>query len=140
MRVAIMPLLLALSACGSGGDGDGGDATGAALGSFSDGERSGFCSRDDGSVAFILYDDDSDANCMAEGRVEGEGGELAFVPRGDEQCRIPMTLDGDALAFGALDESCRYYCGGDTELEGRRLSRGDATGRALSDPSGAEVC
>ncbi len=142
MRILITAAVLLLAAC-SAGDGDdiSADIATGPLGAgvWTDGERDGLCVGEDGAAALIAYAE-SGANCMAEGTVErGEGG-MALVPRGDENCRIPFTVDRESVRFGAMPDACTYYCGGDATLNGKSFRRSAASDRSLEDVAGDPLC
>ncbi|MCJ7420640.1 hypothetical protein [Sphingomicrobium astaxanthinifaciens] len=134
-------LVLALTGCANEAD-DGAPETAAleaALYAAQDG-RSGLCVGAGNAASFILYADEGDANCMAEGRVEGDGDELAFVPRGDEQCRIPLSIEGKVARLDAGNAACDYYCGGDARLDARELVADHDAAVDPVDPAGEAIC
>lgn len=137
MKTYLLALPLFLAACASEPASEQDDA-GLADGIWLAGERSGFCSAED-SAALIFFDDDG-SNCMAEGRVETVDGGLAFLPRGDRECRIPISEDGDTLTFGDGGEACSYYCGGTATLAGQTVRRSSATNGRLDDIAGDPLC
>ncbi|MCM8556360.1 hypothetical protein [Sphingomicrobium sediminis] len=142
MRYLVGVAALALTACSGEAPSEPMEAP-IEAGVWIDGAQSGLCIGDGGEAAFILYGDEGEANCMAEGRVNRLAGDgaLAFVPRGDEQCRIGLHEEGDTITLGSGGSAaCSYYCGGDVTLEDRSLSRSDATDRALVDPAGDSIC
>lgn len=108
-------------------------------GQWRDANGGGLCVGKDGSAAFILYGENG-ANCMAQGRVVKDDDGLAFTPRGDQACRIPIARDGDNLRFGDGGAACSYYCGGGTELTGRTARRNEATADPLKDGAGDPIC
>lgn len=102
-------------------------------------ERDGLCVAADGSAAFIHYGE-GDANCMAQGRIEGEGEALDFVPSGDEQCRLPLLREGDVITFGEAPESCAFYCGGGAVVKTEGMRRSDGDPSDLRDIAGDPLC
>lgn len=137
MRKAVIFLsALLLAACSSE---PASDQPGLAEGQWRDGKGGGLCVGKDGSAAFILYGENG-ANCMAQGRVVEDGEGLAFTPRGDQACRIPIARDGDNLRFDDSGAACSYYCGGGTKLAGRTVRRSEATADPLKDGAGDPIC
>jgi hypothetical protein len=61
-------------------------------------------------------------NCSAVGRIEGEGTNMALVPRGEGDCRIPLSIDGDMMRIGTVPAACSYYCGPGAKLAGNAFS------------------
>lgn len=140
MRYLILMPASLLAACGEAAPDSDVPAQGALeAGLWTGGERDGLCVAADGSAAIIQYGE-GDANCMAQGRIEGEGENLDFVPRGEEQCRIPVLQEGDVLTLGNGDESCAYYCGGGATLRGEGLRRSDGEPGDLRDVEGDPLC
>ncbi|WP_265561876.1 hypothetical protein [Sphingomicrobium arenosum] len=101
---------------------------------------SGICVGEDGAAAFILYADQGAANCAGEGRIEGAEDRLALVPQGDENCRLPLSFDGETLAFGEAPAACAYYCRGDATIDARALTAGGDTTVDPVDPAGEPLC
>ena len=141
MRSLILLPAILLVSCGEAAPDDGADSDVAALeaGLWTGGERDGLCVAADGSAAFIQYGD-GDANCMAQGAIEGDGEGLTFVPRGDDQCRIPLLQEGDVITIGPAPETCAYYCGGDASLRGEGLRRSTGEASELRDVGGDPLC
>lgn len=108
-------------------------------GLWAGGERDGLCVTADGSAAFIQFGE-ADANCMAQGRIESEDEALDFVPRGDDQCRIPLLREGDVITFGQASQSCAYYCGGEAILKAEGLRLSDGAPGELRDIAGDPLC
>lgn len=144
--VPIAAALLALAACGGGDDASDAPSTaapGEGLGPafYELGARSGLCAASDNGAAMIVYADDTDANCMVEGQiVTGEDGALALVPRGDDQCRIPIEDRGQSIRLGDGGEACAYYCGGDVSFAGRELTKNWDETPDLRDAAGDPLC
>ena len=89
----------------------------------------------DQRAGFIAYGD-GDANCSASGRLVAEGNGFALVPKGEGDCRIPVTQNEAGVTIGAPPASCSYYCGPGASLDDksfRRVSPGDA-GATASNP------
>lgn len=134
-------LLAALFACSpTGDDGPSNAEIGKYVGQWSDGSRGGLCVADSGQAAFVVYGHEGDANCMAQGEVVASNGETVFAPKGDVQCRIPLTIAGDSITFGDGGAACTYYCGGDVTMSGKSVARSDATRGALVDVAGDPLC
>ena len=60
---------------------------------------------------FIAFAGHGDSNCAAEGEIEHSANGWALVPAGEGGCRIPLRVDGDSIAIGAVPAACAYYCG-----------------------------
>ncbi|WP_265571219.1 hypothetical protein [Sphingomicrobium nitratireducens] len=139
MRLAAMIVLsLALASCG--GESEEARTAGLGPGLWTDETRGGLCVDEGGEAAFILYAETGNANCMAEGRIEVDGEGMTFLPRGDEQCRIPILAEGETLRFGDSGEACAYYCGSDVELGGQTVMRSEARPGTLTDVAGDPLC
>jgi hypothetical protein len=80
-----------------------------------------------------------DINCSASGRVEAQGGQLALVPRGEGDCRIPLTIDGSMIRIGEVPAACSYYCGPGASMAGKSYSRADMGAEAV-DLAGDPLC
>ena len=65
---------------------------------------------------------DGDVNCSASGRIEVADATLALVPRGEGECRIPLSIDGGAIRIGQVPAACSYYCGPGATLSGNAFS------------------
>jgi hypothetical protein len=59
-----------------------------------------------------------DVNCSAMGRVEIKAANIALVPRGEGDCRIPLLIDGGVIRIGQVPAACSYYCGPGAKLPG----------------------
>lgn len=81
--------------------------------------------------AFIAFAPTGDTNCAAEGRVEKGPQGWSLVPRGEGDCRIALTSDGQTLSLGPLPSNCAYYCGPGATLSGQRFDWKDAQDRLL---------
>ena len=143
MRVAlVISLALAAAACGSSEDAPATIGPGAGLepGQWELGSKSGLCVAQSGAAGLFI-DSESGANCMAQGTVEqDEAGGLAFVPRGDDRCRIPIEDRGQSLVLGDGGDACRYYCGGEADYAGRELVRNWEPKRTIVDVAGDPLC
>ena len=132
-----LPFLL-LAGCGRGDDAPAERESLVEPGMFAAAQgRGGVCVEPD-NAAFLLADE-GPASCMAQGQIVTEGEGLSFVPRGDAQCAIPLTLEGDTLTFGDGGEACAFYCGGGLELAGRSARRTDSL-EPLTDIAGEALC
>ena len=80
-----------------------------------------------------------DANCSVSGRIEGQGDQLALVPRGEGPCRIPLTIDGNTARLGEAPSSCSYYCGPGASMAGKSFNRSDM-GAKVVDLAGDPLC
>lgn len=74
------------------------------------------------SFAFIAFAPKGDTNCAAEGRVEKGPQGWILVPRGEGDCRIAVTSNGQALSLGSIPSSCAYYCGPGASLSGQTFN------------------
>ena len=92
--------------------------------------------------AFITCAAKGDTNCAAEGRVEHGKDGWALVPAGEGGCRIPVTANGDTLAFGQVPAACSYYCGPDAAFSGQQFGWKDTSDMLLTqEPLGHDnVC
>jgi hypothetical protein len=82
---------------------------------------------------------ESDVNCSASGRIEINGDQLALIPRGEGDCRIPLTLDGNTVRVGQVPAACAYYCGPGATMAGTSFNRSDM-GAAVTDLAGDPLC
>ena len=96
-------------------------------------------------AGFITFGS-GDANCSARGKLVAEGNGFALVPKGEGDCRIPVTQTEAGMTIGRPPGSCSYYCGPGVTLEGksfRRVSPGDAAAAAnnpMVDFGGDPLC
>ena len=143
MRIWWMAALLPLAACDSGEPDERattGPGEGLGPGFYELGERSGLCASSDDSAAFVIYGEDG-TNCMAQGAIETTDEDaLAFAPRGDAQCRIPIEDLGQSIRLGDGGAACRYYCGGSTDYAGRELVKNWDDEPDLRDGAGDPLC
>lgn len=82
---------------------------------------------------------EGDVNCSASGRVEITGNQLALIPRGEGDCRIPLTMDGNSVRVGQVSPACSYYCGPGATMAGKSYNRSDM-GAAVTDLAGDPLC
>mgnify|MGYP003579961820 CR=1 FL=1 len=80
-----------------------------------------------------------DANCSASGRIEAGEGQLALVPRGEGDCRIPLSVEGNVVRIGKVPAACSYYCGPGPALEGKASNPSDMEAKAV-DLAGDPLC
>lgn len=142
MRMMILGVAaMSLGACSDSPERDRG-AVPLGAGIWNAGEKGGLCVADEGRATFILYGDEGEANCMAEGRIEEVAGTdgLVFKPRGDEKCSIPLKREGSRIVFSSGGIACDYYCGSGVTLDNQSVERSDATSGAIVDPSGTAAC
>ena len=97
----------------------------------------GVCIEPD-NAGFVFTAEDG-RNCMAQGQFANDSEGMIFVPRGDGQCKIPVTVDGDTLTFGDGGNACSFYCASDLELAGRSARRTDSL-EPITDAAGDLVC
>ena len=88
-----------------------------------------------GLIAFAA----GDVNCSASGRLEVQGAELTLVPRGEGDCRIPLTVDGNLVRVGQVPAACSYYCGPGAQMAGKSFNRTDMGAKAI-DLAGDPLC
>lgn len=140
MRIPVLSSALLLVSCSEAApDADAPPGGALEAGLWTGGERDGLCVAADGKAAFIRYGE-SNANCMAQGAIEADGEGMAFVPRGDDECRISLSQEGDMLTLRSGDDSCSYYCGGDASFEGEGFRRSDGDPSELRDIAGDRLC
>jgi len=80
-----------------------------------------------------------DVNCSASGRVEAQDGQYALIPRGEGDCRIPLTIDANVVRIGTVPGSCSYYCAPGATLAGKAYNRTDMGAKAV-DLAGDPLC
>ena len=132
----ILPFALLLAACSQQST-----ETTLATGTFAGEGRDRLCLAGDpgnyhgGLIAFGA----SDENCSASGKIDIQGDQLALVPSGEGDCRIPLTVEGNVVQVGEVPASCSYYCGPGATLAGKRYNR-SAMGAAVTDLAGDALC
>ncbi len=82
---------------------------------------------------------EGNTNCSASGVIETQGGKLALVPRGEGDCRMPLTVDGNTVRVGQVPAACSYYCGPGALLAGKSFNRADMGAKAV-DLAGDPLC
>ena len=108
-----------------------------AAGTYSGEGRDRWCIS--GERAGVIAYGPGDTNCSASGRLEGSGTGLALVPAGDGECRIPLSVDGNAIRIGNVAAACSYYCGPGATLAGKVFAR-DAASTPVTDLAGDPLC
>ncbi|HEU4958744.1 MAG TPA: hypothetical protein VFT40_14105 [Sphingomicrobium sp.] len=132
----ILPLALLLTACGQQPA-----EPSLSTGTFAGEGRDRLCIAGEpgnyrgGVIAFAADDN----NCSASGRVETQDGKTALVPRGEGDCRIPLTIEGNAIRFGDVPADCSYYCGPGATLSGKSFNRAEMGAKAV-DLAGDPLC
>ena len=87
---------------------------------------------------FIAYGP-GNSNCSVRGRIERSAAGMSIVPAGDEDCRIPVTEQGQSLRLGRRSSSCAYYCGPGADYSGRTFTT-DAAASPAVDFAGDPLC
>ena len=134
-RLLLLPLLL--SACSQQPE----PAPSVATGTFAGEGRDRLCiagepgSYRGGVTAFGA----GDINCSASGKIEMQAGQFFLVPRGEGDCRIPMTIEGNIVRIGDVPAACSYYCGPGASLAGRTFNRAEMGSKAV-DLAGDPLC
>ncbi|MBB3763290.1 hypothetical protein [Sphingomicrobium lutaoense] len=139
MKVAAPMLALLLSAC-SATEQSQPSETAASLpdGLWMADERSGLCKAGE-EAAYVIHAADG-SNCMAQGAIEqGETG-LSFRPRGDANCTVPISMDGEGLVIGSGADACDYYCAGSASLPSPLLRSAGENRAILKDGGGDPIC
>ena len=80
-----------------------------------------------------------DTNCSAAGRLEQAGAGWVLAPKGEGDCRIPLTVEGNTVRIGKPPEACSYYCGPGAVLEGKSYNRSDMGAKPV-DLGGDPLC
>ena len=136
MRTLLLSFML-LAACSQGQEPESSIATGI----FAGEGRDRLCIAGDagnyraGLVTFAA----GDVNCSASGKIAFEGGQVALVPRGEESCRIPLTIEGNTVRVGEVAAACSYYCGPGATMIGKSFNRADMGATAV-DLAGDPLC
>ena len=134
---SILPCFILLAACSQGQE----PAPTIATGTFAGEGRDRLCiAGEPGSYrAGLITYAAGDVNCSASGKVETASGTLALVPRGEGDCRISLTIEGNTVRIGEVPAACSYYCGPDATMAGKSFNRSDAGG-ATVDLAGDPLC
>jgi len=135
---AILLIVLCLTACQQEQQPD---EPGIAPGTFAGEGRDRLCISGEAAslrAGLIAYGA-GDANCSAAGRLERSGDGWALVPRGEGECRIPLTIQGHVVRVGQPPAACAYYCGPGAQLAGKSYSRADMGAKAV-DFAGDPLC
>lgn len=80
-----------------------------------------------------------DVNCFASGRLEVQDGKIALIPRGEGDCRIPISIEGSSVRIGEVPAACSYYCGPGASMAGKAFGRA-AAGATAADLAGDPLC
>jgi hypothetical protein len=135
---AILSIALFLAACSQ--DQPTADAA-IAPGTFAGEGRNRLCIAGEGQsprAGLIAYGP-GDANCSAAGRLERSGSGWALIPKGEGNCRIPLSVEGNVVSVGQPPAACSYYCGPGAQLAGKSYSRSDMGAKAV-DFAGDPLC
>jgi len=89
--------------------------------------------------AGIIAYGEGNVNCSAAGRLERTGGNLALVPKGEGECRIPLEVQGNVVRIGQVPAACSYYCGPGASLAGKSFTPSDMGAKA-ADLAGDPLC
>jgi hypothetical protein len=89
-------------------------------------------------AGLIAYGQDN-VNCMAAGRLQRAGAGWALIPTGEGDCRIPLSIDGNAIRIGQPQAACSYYCGPGVSMAARTYDRTDTAANA-TDLAGDPLC
>jgi len=131
------PCFMLLAACSQGQE----SAQSMATGNFAGEGRDRFCIAGEpgnyrgGLIAFAS----GDVNCSASGRIEMQGTQVTLVPRGEGGCRIPISIEGNAVRIGEVPGACSYYCGPGATMAGKSFNRANA-GATAADLAGEPLC
>ena len=80
-----------------------------------------------------------DSNCSASGRLDQAEAGWVLVPKGEGDCRMPVSIDGNGASVGQLSAACSYYCGPGASLAGKTFRRADMGAKAV-DFAGDPLC
>ncbi|NJC06039.1 hypothetical protein GGQ97_001832 [Sphingomonas kaistensis] len=149
MRLASIPLLLLISACGQSDEasqavntsGNAATPLGVELQTFAGTGKDRLCIGGTAAAAAVItYAADGLNNCSASGRVEEQGGKLFFVPQEDSSCRVEIRREGETrLTLGAPTTGCAFYCAPGASFEGKTFSRMDKP-EPVTDLAGDPLC
>jgi len=134
---SILPCFILLAACSQGRE----PASSIATGTFAGEGRDRLCiaGKPGNYRAGIIAYAAGDVNCSANGRVEIVNGQVDLVPRGEGDCRIPLTIEGSRVRIGELPAACSYYCGPGASMAGKSFGRTNA-GDQAADLAGDPLC
>ena len=112
-----------------------------ATGTFAGEGRDRLCIAGDPGAyrAGLIAYGESDSNCSASGRLEQAGAGWVLVPKGEGDCRFPLTIEGNGVRVGQPPAACSYYCGPGASLAGKSFARAD-TGAQAVDFAGEPLC
>ena len=132
----IIPFALLLAACSQEAD-----QPELSIGTFSGEGRDRLCLAGEPGAyhAGLIAYGEGDRNCSAAGRLESAGAGWALVPQGEEECRIPFSIQGNVVRVGQPPASCDYYCGPGAKLAGKSYNRSDM-GAQVTDLAGDPLC
>jgi hypothetical protein len=132
----ILPLAILLAACSQQPS-----KPSIVPGTFAGEGRNRLCiaGESDSLRAGLIVFGQGDINCSASGRIEGQGSQLALVPRGEGPCRIPLVVEGNVIRIGEGAASCSYYCGPGASMAGQSFNRSDMGATAV-DLAGDPLC
>jgi hypothetical protein len=89
-------------------------------------------------AGFIAFGE-GEVNCAASGRIDAQGSQVALVPRGEGDCRIPLSAKGNTVRIGEVPASCSYYCGPGASMAGKSFIQTNG-GAAATDLAGDPLC
>ena len=132
-----LPCFLLLAACSQGQE----PAPSIATGNFAAEGRDRLCIAGEAGKyrAGVIVFGEGDVNCSASGRIEAQGGQFALIPRGEGDCRIPLSIEDDKVRIGEMPAACSYYCGPGATMAGTIFSKGGAS-EAVADLAGEPLC
>ena len=132
-----LPCFMLLAACSQAQE----PAPSIATGNFAGEGRDRLCiAGESGNYrAGVIVFGEGDVNCSASGRIEAQGGQFAGVPRGEGDCRIPLTFEGGKVRIGEVPTACSYYCGPRASMAGKSFSQVGAS-EAVADLAGDPLC
>lgn len=133
----LLPCFALLAACSQEKE----PATALATGTFAGEGRDRLCIAGEAGNyrAGLIIFGAGDVNCSASGRLEVKDGKIALIPRGEGDCRIPISIEGNAVRIGELPAACSYYCGPSATMAGKAFERADALATA-ADLAGDPLC
>jgi hypothetical protein len=132
MRYVLVSLIL-LSACSEGKQANPWLPDGVYAGAG----RDRLCIKEEGA-GFIVYGK-GDMNCSAAGSIVAKDGRFSLVPRGEDECKIPMLIGNGRVTLGDGGAACNYYCGPGASFAGRSFT-GNASATPAIDFAGDPLC